>query len=182
MKVHIVYSSLTGCTKKVAEALYNGLTGVEKTISDVSSNPDVSDADIVAFGYWVDKGGPNEKAAKWLEGVKGKRVFVFATLAYYADSKHGFEAVWRGVEAAEAAGNEVIGHYVCNGALNPALIERFKRMAKEGSDNHHAYTPEKGIRYEIMAKHPTEAELALGSERFNERVEYCLKLAQLKTE
>lgn len=179
MKVHIVYSSLSGCTKKVAEAMFAGLQNVEKEISDVKDNPDVSDADIVVFGYWVDKGSMNEKAASWFKQVRGKRVFVFATLAYYADSEHGFQSVWKGVEAARALDNEVIGHYVCNGRLAPSLIERFKKMAEKGSDNPHAFTPEKGLRYEIMASHPTACELALGSERLNERVLYCQRLDAL---
>ncbi|MDO5734044.1 MAG: flavodoxin family protein [Eubacteriales bacterium] len=179
MKIHVVYSSLTGCTKQVAEAIYAGYEG-EKAISKVSDKPDLSDADIVALGYWVDKGGPNEEVQKFISELSGKKVFVFATLAYFADSEHGFQSVWRGVEAVKAAGNEVIGHYVCNGALAPALIEKFKKMAAEGSGNHHAFTPEKGVRYEIMKNHPTPAELALGSERFNERVELNRRIAELQ--
>lgn len=179
MKVHIVYSSLSGSTKKVAEALYNGLENAEKEISEVKDNPDVADADIVAWGYWADKGGPNPQAEQWIEKISGKKVFVFATLAYNCDSKHGFDTVWNGVEAAEASGNQVIGHYICNGRLAPSIIERFKRLADDGSSNPHAYTPEKGIRYELLKVHPTPCELALASERFNERIEYCRRLDSL---
>lgn len=183
MKISIVYSSLSGCTRKVAEALYEGLAElpyVERSLADVTTKPDVSDADIVCFGYWVDKGGPNEKAAEWFSSVHGKRVFVFSTLAYNVDSKHGFEAGWKGVELAESQGNEVIGHFTCNGHLSDSLIQRFKRMAAEGKDSRHAFTPEKGIRYEIMASHPTAAELALGAERLRERVEYCRRVDELR--
>lgn len=182
MKVLVAYSSMSGCTKKVAEALYNGLEGVEKTLADIKDKPDASGYDVVAVGYWVDKGGPNAQAAEFIKTLKGKRVFVFATLAYYIDSEHGFQSVWKGVKAAEEAGAEVIGHFGANGHLSDAIIERFKKMAAQGSDDHHAFTPEKGIRYAVMKDHPTAAECALASERFNERLELCRRLDAYKAQ
>ncbi|MDO5738004.1 MAG: flavodoxin family protein [Eubacteriales bacterium] len=180
MNIHVVYSSLTGNTEKVAKAIYAGYKGGEKLISKIKEKPDISAADIVAVGYWVDKGGPNTEAMKFLESIKGKKVFVFATLAYFADSEHGFDSVNKGCEIAKEAGNEVIGHFVCSGPLDPAMIERFKKMAAEGSTDHHAYTAEKGVRYEMTKAHPTKTELALASERFNERVEMQRRIAELK--
>lgn len=181
MKVSVVYSSKTGCTKKLAEALYAGLPAYcEKQLADIKENPDVSSADVLVFGYWVNEGGLNEDAKKWFSQISGKKVFLFATLSFNVDSEHGFQSGWSAVQFAQEHGNEVIGHFVGNGRLDPALIERFKKMAAEGSNNHHAFTPEKGIRYEIMSVHPTPAEMALASERLNERLEMQRRIAELK--
>lgn len=180
MKIAVVYSSLTGCTKRVAEAIYNGINvECEKEIHKVNQAFDLSDADYVAIGYWVDKGGPDELSRKFMQDLQGKKVFVFCTLAYYADSKHAYDCISEGVKILEEGGNEVIGNYVANGALAEAMIKRFKTMAENSSQDHHAFTPEKGARYEVLAKHPTKAECDLASERFNERVEIQEKIAKL---
>ncbi len=194
MKFGIVYSSLTGCTKRVAEALYAGLdqlkaypeiSQIEKSIDNFRNKPDVSDADIVALGYFVSQASMEDDLKKFLPNLKGKRVFVFCTLAYFAESEHAFKSIQSGVNLVKAAGAEVIGSYVCNGALAPDIIARFKSIAESKMEenwpmhHHHAFTPEKGLRYELFKKHPTKLECELASERFNERVILSEKILNL---
>ncbi|MDO5733069.1 MAG: flavodoxin family protein [Eubacteriales bacterium] len=182
MNVLIIYSSLSGCTKRIADALYNGLpAGVEKTIVPVKEAPENLDTyDLVALGYWVDKGGPNNEMMKFIEGCSGKKVFVFATLAHPADTEYGCQTILRGCKLVEEAGNEVVGHFVGNGVLSPQVIARFKAMAETDAGNPHAMTPEKALRYEVLKDHPTEAECALASERLNERLRYLEGIAKLQ--
>ena len=73
MKVQIIYSSLSGCTRKVAEGIYHSLTGVDKSIHDLKDGEPVLDGDILLLGYWVDKGGPNEQMHAFLEKTEGER-------------------------------------------------------------------------------------------------------------
>ena len=35
MKVQVIYSSLSGCTKRLAEGIFNGLNAMNKTIHDL---------------------------------------------------------------------------------------------------------------------------------------------------
>lgn len=192
MKIDIIYHSLTGCTKKVAQAMYDGLDSlkqwpdmpvVEKHLLDFKQKPECAAADYVALGYYVTQGSMDEQIKAWLPHLAGKRVFVFCTLAYFADSEHAFTAIRNGVNLVKAAGAEVIGSYVCNGALDPQMIEKFKQAAKTMGDGavarEHAYTPEKGLRYELFKNHPTAAECALASERFNERLVLSERVAHL---
>lgn len=180
MNVSIVYSSQSGCTKKVAEALYERLDCETKSIADVKDHPSVDEADLVVFGYRVEKGAIDEKAAEWLTGLKGKRLFLFATLAYPLDTEQGMKTALTGVEKAQASGNELVGYYFCQGRLAQPLIDFFKKTLADGGDPSPFYDEKKGILYEILADHPTEAEIALGAERLNERVEWCHRMDEKK--
>lgn len=93
MKVQIIYSSLSGCTRKVAEGIYHSLIGVDKSIHDLKDGEPVLNGDILLLGYWVDKGGPNEQMHAFLEKLKGRTVGIFCTLAFYADSEHGYQSL-----------------------------------------------------------------------------------------
>lgn len=166
MKVQVIYSSLSGRTKKVAEAIFNSIEADEKTIHDLKDGEPTLDGDIVLMGYWVDKGGPNAEMKEFMTKVKGKAVGVFCTLGFYADSTHAQNSIAEGVKMV-ADDNTVIGSYVCNGSLSDDIINSFR---KRGSEGPHSATPANEIRWAVMAAHPTKAECDLAAERFTERV------------
>ena len=68
MKALVVYSSRTGNTRKIAEAIAAVLPGCE--IHPVESAPAPEGYDLVAVGYWVDKGMPDAQAKAYLETVR----------------------------------------------------------------------------------------------------------------
>lgn len=165
MKVLVTYSSLTGNTKKLAEGIYKELPH-EKEIMPIKEVKDLSSYDVVLVGYWVDKGGPNEEAKKFLETISNKKVGLFATLAYWPDTEHGWKSLVNGENIVKEK-NQVIGKYICQGKLSDGIIEKFKSLP-EG--NPHAITPEKLKRYEIATNHPSDIDIAAGAELFKERL------------
>ncbi len=167
MKVQVVYSSLTGSTKKLAEGIFEELNCDNKTIHDLKEGEPILDGDIILLGYWVDKGTANKQMIDFMHTIKGKVVGVFCTLAYYCDAGHGVKSLQNGIDLVKE-NNTILGSYVCNGALSEGIIERF-RLAPEGTP--HSATPEKELRWDVMKSHPTNAEIALGAERFSERLE-----------
>lgn len=167
MKILVTYSSKTGNTKKLAEGIYEGLGNMDKAILPMSEATDISAYDIVLAGYWVDKGGANTEAAEYLKTIKGKKVGLFATLAFWPDSEHAYKSILAG-EALVKDENHVIGKYICQGKIDPKMIEMFKKMP-EG--NPHRPTPEKEKRYAISANHPSAADIAVAAEMFRERIE-----------
>lgn len=167
MKVQIIYSSLSGCTKKVAESIFNGLTIENKSIHNLCDGEPNLDGDIIILGYWTDRAGPNKEMKDFMPKINGKVIGVFCTLAYYADSNHARESLINGINLVKD-NNNIIGGYVCNGTISPAMIEK---MRQNTNDHYHTATPQKEIRWDIMKNHPTSAECNLASERFNERIE-----------
>lgn len=93
MKILIIYSSRTGNTKKVAEALYQGL--IKKFNMSICSLEDLNDLkdldyyDALLIGFWVDRASANKEAKEFLKALRNKNVGLFCTLGAEPESKHG---------------------------------------------------------------------------------------------
>lgn len=163
MKVQIIYSSLTGCTKRLATAIFNGLDVEQKSIHDLKDGMPILDGDVVLLGYWGISGNPNDEMKAFLQTVQGKAVGIFCTLGYYADSSHARQTVEAGLELVKEH-NEILGSFVCNGAVAQNLIDG------QGKGGAPVPTEQKELRWEMIKNHPTPAECALAAERFQERI------------
>jgi len=71
MESLVVYSSQTGNTRKLAEAVYEALPG-KKELYPVDEAPDPSDYDFIAVGFWFMQGKPDPKSTEFL-GRIGKK-------------------------------------------------------------------------------------------------------------
>ncbi len=160
MKVQVIYSSLSGRTQKVAEGIFNGICAEEKTIHNLKDGAPVLDGDIIILGYWVDAGKPNEEMSKFMPEIKDKAVGLFCTLGFYADSAHAHNSIERGVDMVKD-NNTIIGTYICNGSLSDQIKESSRKREFNQANEY---------RWEVMKNHPTESEINLAVERFNERI------------
>lgn len=153
MKMLVVYSSKTGNTKMIAEAVHSAMPeGTE--ISSVHEAPDPEGYDFIALGFWVDKGEPDSAMGKYMERVRGTSVGLFGTLGAWPDSDHARESMQKAVERVE--GNKVMGTFICQGKVDPRLLAAMAKM----TDNPHPMTEERRARIEEAAKHPDEKDCA----------------------
>lgn len=153
MKTLVIYSSLTGNTKKVAEAMAEVMP--ECTVLPVEEAPaSVQEYDLVAVGYWVDKGMPDGKTRSWLGGVENARLAFFGTLGAWPDSDHAKECMAHGEKLAlePERGNTVLGSWLCQGRIDPRILEVMAKMA----GNIHPMTEERRARIAEAAKHPDD--------------------------
>jgi len=148
-KTMVVYSSKTGNTKKVAEEIMKVLPG-NTDIFPVEKAPDPSEYDFIAAGFWVDRGTAETKALEYFKKIENKKVAIFITLGAYPDSAHA-EKVVENAKKLFGEKNEVLGHFICQGKIDPALTEKFKDLPP---DHPHAMTPERKARHEEAKKHP----------------------------
>jgi flavodoxin len=160
----IVYSSKTGNTRKVAEGIHRGLTelwgaGTERApelrIAAVEENPDSAGADWILLGFWADRGTADSKALQYLKTLEGRSIGLFGTLGAYPDSQHARD-VGKRVWDLAAEKNTVLGCFLCQGKIDPALTEQFKNLP---AGNPHAMTEERMKRHLEAAKHPDEQDL-----------------------
>ena len=159
MKLLVVYSSVTGNTKKVAEAIARAVPGSAlHPVEEAPSAAAAKDFDLVAAGYWVDKGMPDAKCRAWLETLEGCRLALFGTLGAWPDSDHAKECQAKAAELVSTPerGNTVCGSWLCQGRVDPKVIEAMQKMAP----NVHPMTPERKARLEEAAKHPDDGDLA----------------------
>lgn len=159
MKAAVIYSTLTGNTKKVAEAVLEGL-GDGAEIFDVKQAPDPSVYDLVAVGFWVDRGHPDAKAMEYMKKISGKKVFSFFTLGAKPASAHAYKCAYT-AKTYYGAGCEELGAWFCQGAIDPKLIERMRQMPAGGP---HSATPENEARWAAASSHPDEADCSAAKE------------------
>jgi flavodoxin len=148
MKTMVVYSSKTGNTKMIAESIMEVMPPNSK-IYHVKDAPDPIDYDFIALGCWVDKGKPDNEAVEYFKKVNSTKVGIFITLGAKPDSKHGIDSVEKTSEL--LAENEILGHFVCQGKLDPKLIEMFRKVP---AGHPHASTPESEERWRLASRHP----------------------------
>ncbi len=124
MKSLVVYSSQTGNTKKLAEAVHEVFTG-GKDIYPIADAPDPGGYDLVAVGFWLQAGKPDPKTADYLHRIgSGKRLFLFATHGAASGSDHAKNAMdhARGL----APGALLAGIFSCPGEVNPKVLEKVR--------------------------------------------------------
>ncbi|WP_371377771.1 flavodoxin family protein [Sporomusa aerivorans] len=155
MKTLIVYSSLTGNTKKVAEAVQE-VFGEAAELFPVEEKPPADGYDLVAVGFWVDRGTADKKAQDYITGLRNKKVALFATLGAYPDSEHAQKSMANAVALIDDS-NQFIGSFICQGKVDPKLVEQFKNLP---AGHPHAMNPERAARHQEAAKHPDESDLA----------------------
>jgi flavodoxin len=121
MKTLVVYSSKSGNTKKLAEAIWEGL-GEEKEINSMEDAPDPSGFDLICVGFWLMAGKPDPKAQEFLSRLSTQKLFLFATHGASAASPHARNAMAEAKRMAPDA--DIIGSFNCQGEVNPAVLEK----------------------------------------------------------
>lgn len=165
MKTLIAYSSNTGNTKKVAEAIGQV---VEADLIDIKDNPDIEKYDNIIIGYWGRRGRANEEGDEFLKKIKGKNVGVFATLGAYPEREKALKVIRYGEETLKENGNNLISSFYCHGKIDPALRERAK---KRPMDDRHAWTQEREERFQASQSHPDQEDLKEAQEIFKDFLE-----------
>jgi len=148
MQKLVVYSSWTGNTKMIAEAVAEALAPCD--LRSVDDAPDSSAYDFIAVGYWVNKGMPDVACQQFMATVKNKKVALFGTLGVDPSHDHAKDCARKGEDLMREGGNTVYGTVLSQGKIDPKVIEAMKEMAQDV----HPMTPERIARIEAANSHP----------------------------
>lgn len=161
----IVYSSATGNTQKVAEAIYSGFEHGEADIYSIKDSDkfNLDDYDNIAVGYWLTRGGPDKTVQELLSKLHHKQVVLFQTHGTEVGSEHCFTAFARAATYLNSD-CKVLATFTCQGRINPALLA--KRFNGDVNDPHTASTRNKA-RWASAANHPNEEDLNRAKELVN---------------
>lgn len=152
-KYAIVYSSKTGNTKKIAEAMAQ-VRPEDFDVLDAANKPDLSAYEFIAFGYGIDKGAPYKSCQEYMGTIKNKYVALFHTLGAKPKTEHSMACAANGGRCL-GEGSKIINYFACQGAIDPKLIAMMRKMPK-GSP--HSATPENEERWAKAAVHPNETD------------------------
>lgn len=163
MKTLVVYSSLTGNTKKVVEKVFEIIREEKKLVAlNSNENIDLNEYDRVIVGFWVDKGTADSRSKKFIKSVKGKEVAFIGTLGAEARSSHGQSVNERAIKLC-SENNKFIGGFLCQGKVDPKLVEK---MGKFPLKLIHPLTPERLKRIEDAKSHPNEDDFKAAQDYF----------------
>lgn len=127
MKALVTYISWTGNTKKIAEAVFQGIN-TEKSIGTFDEVFDISSYDIVFVGFPIHGfGQPAAEAVRYLkERCSGKKVALFVTHA--APEVSSYVPPW--LENCKEAAKETLflGLFNCQGQISPRKLEEMMQL------------------------------------------------------
>ncbi len=148
MKNLVVYSSKTGNTKKLAEAIYEHIPE-EKEISPVSGAPDPEGYTFIAAGFRIENGEPDREMQEYLKRIIDDcQVFLFATHA----SERGSDVVKAAMKKARdlAKRARIVGEFDCFGEVPEDKLNEARQQQPQ---------PE-WVKYAEEAKgHPNEEDI-----------------------
>ena len=147
MNIALITNSKSGNTAQLAQALREAFAASGSApICDIElpDAPDVSQledassralaADAVCVGFWCDKGSCTEGAAKLLEALDGKRVFLFGTCGFGGSREYFDQIVARVAEHLPQTA-ELTSSFMCQGKMGPGIRARYEAMlAKNPGD------------------------------------------------
>ena len=162
----IVYHTLTGNTRLLAEKLQEAYPGASLLTAEQAQTqlPLLHEAHVVFVGFWCDRGMIPQPIQALIPHLKDKQLGVFATMGGNPESDRAKDWFARQCEAivGEDRGNTLTAHFLCQGKIDPALIERMKKLPG------YQETPESVARREKAATHPDENDLSALVQVFRE--------------
>lgn len=126
MSYAIVYSSRTGNTAQLAEAIGEVLPR-EECLCFGAPEPKALEAETVYVGFWTDKGTCDVTVARFLESLTNQRVFLFGT-AGFGGAPAYFAQILGRVREHLAPEVQVVGTYMCQGKMPQAVRDRYEAM------------------------------------------------------
>ena len=80
-KYSIVYSSLTGNTRMLADAVHEALPQDECEYFGEADTV-IPSSELLYIGFWTDKGNADTKTLQLLSQLKNKQIFLFGTAGF----------------------------------------------------------------------------------------------------
>ncbi|WP_337427604.1 flavodoxin family protein BilS, partial [Slackia isoflavoniconvertens] len=92
------------------------------------------EADVVFVGFWCDKGSCSPAVQYFLQGLVGKRVFLFGTCGF-GESDEYFAQILDRVRAYLPADAQYIGGAMCQGKMGMGVKRRYEGMLEKDPEN-----------------------------------------------
>ena len=126
MTYAIVYSSKTGNTRLLAEAIRDALPAAD-CLYFGAPNDAAPAADRIYAGFWTDKGTCDADTAAFLSRLTGQQIFLFGT-AGFGGAPAYFDKILTAARQNLPDGVTVCGSYMCQGKMPAAVRARYEQM------------------------------------------------------
>lgn len=134
MNIAVVYSSVTGNTEKVAEAIKNAVAASGENVTYFGKPQSGIEADVYFIGSWTDKGTCSAETAEMLKETNGKKIAYFGTAGFGGEQSY-FDALSSRALSLLPEGNKVLGSFFCQGKMPMSVRERYVKMITAHPDD-----------------------------------------------
>ncbi len=154
MKVAIIYSSITGNTKLLAETIKSE---INKDIVYFGKpiNEEI-DADIYFIGSWTNKGDASNDIINFFKKLKNKKIAYFGTAGYGGSTTY-YDTLFSRVKQYIDSSNTILGCFYCQGKMPVQIKERYIKMITENPNDKNLEVSIKN--YEDALTHPDKKDL-----------------------
>ena len=129
MTYSIVYSSKTGNTKMLADALHQALPA-DDCLYFGAPDAQALAAERIYIGFWTDKGTCDAETAAFLVQLTRQEVFLFGTCGFGGGVAY-FEQILARVRDLLPESVQLVGSYLCPGKMPQSVRDRYVRIAEE---------------------------------------------------
>lgn len=132
MKIAIMYKSVTGNTKKIAEQIKNTLKD-EEVVYFGEPNIEI-DADIYFVGSWTFKGDVVKEVVDVLKNLKDKKIALFGT-AGFGGSQEYFDKLYERAKTNIDSSNHLLGYFYCQGKMPMTVRDKYIDLIKQNPED-----------------------------------------------
>ncbi len=133
MTYAVQYSSITGNTRRVAEAIRQALP--EKGCAAYGEIGDaVPQAPLIFVGFWTDKGTCDEAVRTFLSRLSGKKVALFGTAGFGGSAEY-FQGILSRAAACLPHDACLVDSFMCQGRMPDSVKKRYEAMRERQPDD-----------------------------------------------
>ncbi len=133
MKYAIVYSSQTGNTKMIAEAISKVFTKEECMYFGEPNYEKTKDADVIFAGFWTDKGSCSSVLIDYFSQLHNKQIVLFGTCGY-GGSEAYYDSILQRVSALIEDDCTYVDGFMCQGKMPIEIRERYEMKMAEAPE------------------------------------------------
>ena len=151
----IIFSSLTGNTKKLAETIRAVLPAED---CDYFGAPETAElySEMLYVGFWTDKGNADSAVLQLLSKLRGKKIFLFGTAGFGGSAAY-FQKILDHIKQSVDPSNTVVGEYMCQGKMPQSVRDRYMKM--KAQPEHPANIDALIENFDRALSHPDEDDL-----------------------
>lgn len=168
MTYSIVYSSKTGNTKMLADALHQALPA-DDCLYFGAPDAQALAAERIYIGFWTDKGTCDAETAAFLAQLTHQEIFLFGTCGFGGGVAY-FEQILARVRDLLPESVQLVGSYVCPGKMPQSVRDRYVRIAEEEPAKR-SHMQKMIFNFDCALSHPDASDL----QGLIEEVENCQK-------
>ena len=126
----IIFSSVTGNTKLLANAIRDALPQENCDYFGTSSIRENPTSELLFIGFWTDKGTADENTLNLLKALHDKKIFLFGTAGFGGIEEY-YQKILAKTKDAIDASTTLVGEYMCQGKMSLSVKERYVKMIEE---------------------------------------------------